>query len=91
MPPQLIEEQTMHITHNSKDIWWSIYEAIAKASIPNCIQAMILANDEKIRIKYYWDKIIGQYLLHFENILGLAPSIDISNKVLSSVHHRKSF
>jgi len=36
-------------------------------------QHLVRANDEKIISKYSWEKIIHQYLQHFENILGLSP------------------
>lgn len=35
-------------------------------------QGMVRANDKKIRTRYSWQKIIHQYLQHFETILGVS-------------------
>lgn len=35
-------------------------------------QQMVLANDQKVIAKYSWEKIIRQYIKHFESILGVS-------------------
>jgi hypothetical protein len=34
----------------------------------------LIANEEKIKHKYSWERIVHQYLNHFEHILGLNVS-----------------